>query len=205
MRGVTKRLGLTKLNAMHVRGMEAESTVDDIKDAVVESTGNWDEENKISELRPLGNDTLAATLTLKTEQGDKIIEDGFLRVGLVKCRVEKRLNVMKCQRCWAHDHYMENCKGPDRSGCCYKCRKKDHNAKECNSVSLTNKSYQQNVPNDTGGDQSGVFTETGNTDKKETKIVDKKQSMPSKIQRSNSLSETPKKETRHINRRQHPH
>ncbi|CAH1107107.1 unnamed protein product [Psylliodes chrysocephalus] len=111
--------------------MEADTTAEDIKNALTIATGKWEEDNKISELRPLGNDTLAATVTLKTEHADLIVEDGFLQVGLVKCRVEKRLTVMKCQRCWSHDHYTDHCTGPDRSNCCYKCGRSDHVAKEC--------------------------------------------------------------------------
>ncbi|CAH1107100.1 unnamed protein product [Psylliodes chrysocephalus] len=128
----TKRLGRAQLTAIHIRGMEADTTTD-IKNAVIEVTGTWDEENKLSELRPLSNDTLAATLTIKPGHADKILEEGTLRIGLVKCRIEKRLNITKCQRCWSHEHYSDKCTGPDRSKNCYRCGLSDHNFKECNN------------------------------------------------------------------------
>lgn len=127
----TRRLGMDKHIAIHVRGMEADVTVEDIKTAVTEITGTWEPENKLSELRPLGNDTLAATITVKSNQADKILEEGSIRVGLVKCRVEKRLNVRRCQRCWSYDHYSDACNGPDRSKNCFKCGQTDHSSKEC--------------------------------------------------------------------------
>lgn len=48
---------MDNFSTIHIRGMEADATV---KEAV----GTWEEDNKLSELRPLSNDTLAATLTL---------------------------------------------------------------------------------------------------------------------------------------------
>ncbi|CAH1107101.1 unnamed protein product [Psylliodes chrysocephalus] len=127
----TKRLGMEKRIAIHLRGMEADTTVEDIRQSVIEITGEWEEENKISELRPLSNDTLAATLMLKPSQSDMILEEGSLRVSLVKCRVEKRLNIRRCQKCWSYDHYADSCEGPDRSKDCFKCGKSEHSSKDC--------------------------------------------------------------------------
>lgn len=125
----SRRLGMDKNTAIHIRGMEAETTVDNIKSSVVDIVGIWEEENKLSELRPLSNDTLAATLTLKSNTAEKILQNGFLQVGLVKCRVEKRLNVQKCQKCWSYEHYTDRCIGPDSN--CFKCSMSDHNSKAC--------------------------------------------------------------------------
>lgn len=129
----TRRLGMEKSTALHLRGMEADTTIEDIKQSIIDITGKWEEDNKVSELRPLNNDTLAATLTLKSKDADKILEHGSIRVGLVKCRVEKRLNIRRCQKCWSYDHYSDTCNGPDRSKDCFKCGKSDHSSKDCNN------------------------------------------------------------------------
>lgn len=127
----TRRIGMEKSTALHLRGMEADTTLEDIKLSITEIIGKWEEENKISELRPLNNDTLAATITLSANDAEKVLKEGPIRIGLVKCKVEKRLNIRRCQRCWSHDHYSDACNGPDRSKNCFKCGQSDHSSKDC--------------------------------------------------------------------------
>ncbi|CAH1106749.1 unnamed protein product [Psylliodes chrysocephalus] len=124
----TRRLGMDNFSTIHIRGMEADATV---KEAIKDAVGTWEEDNKLSELRPLSNDTLAATLTLRTEQAEKLLREGFLRVGLGKCRLEKRLNIRRCPKCWSYEQEVDKCEGPDRSKQCFKCGLEDHSAKEC--------------------------------------------------------------------------
>ncbi|CAH1107098.1 unnamed protein product [Psylliodes chrysocephalus] len=127
----TKRLGIDRYETLHIRGLEADSTAEDIIQSIRETVGNWEEDNKLSELRPLNNDTLAATITLKSDYAETLTEQGFLRVGLVKCRLEKRLNIKRCIKCWSYEHTAEKCEGTDRSKHCFKCGGSDHSSKEC--------------------------------------------------------------------------
>lgn len=86
--------------------------------------------NKLRELRPLSNDTLVAILILKSNQAGGIMEECFLWVVPVKCRIEKILNIQKFQRCWSHDHYTDKCGWPDHSKNCFKCRMSEHSSKD---------------------------------------------------------------------------
>lgn len=70
----TKRLGIDRYETLHIRGLEADSTAEDIIQSIRETVGNWEEDNKLSELRPLNNDTLAATITLKSDYAETLIE-----------------------------------------------------------------------------------------------------------------------------------
>ncbi|CAH1098704.1 unnamed protein product [Psylliodes chrysocephalus] len=90
----------------------------------------------MGKLRPLSNDTLAAILPLKSNDADKILEKGSLQVGLVKCRVETRLNIRRCQKSWLYEHYSDTCNGPDRSNNCFKCGQSDNSSKESIAKSL---------------------------------------------------------------------
>lgn len=81
----TRRLGMGK----HASTLD----VDTIKKSNHWNNEQWEEDNKLRELQPLGNDTQVAILIIKHEQ-NKILEEGFLRVVLVKCRIEKKLHVM---------------------------------------------------------------------------------------------------------------
>ncbi|CAH1384965.1 unnamed protein product, partial [Tenebrio molitor] len=86
---------------------------------------------KVSDLRPNRNDTQAVTIVLRKEDAESILAEGYLRIGAVRCRAERRVETEKCRRCWAFDHKTVGCKGPDRRNACYKCGKVGHLAKEC--------------------------------------------------------------------------
>ncbi|KAG5861489.1 hypothetical protein JTB14_038427 [Gonioctena quinquepunctata] len=86
---------------------------------------------EIGEIRPLENDTFAVTITSPGHLPDKIRNLSHIRIGLVRCLIERRVKVDRCPRCWAYDHGKSTCQGPDRSGNCYRCGRPDHNAMDC--------------------------------------------------------------------------
>lgn len=114
---------------LHVRGMDAEAVKEDVTEAVKQRV-EWDDERwKITEMRPQANNTQAITLTIGTKEAKKILGDGILTVGMVRCQVEKRLRVDRCYKCWSYDNKATECKGPDRSRSCHKCGEDGHEAK----------------------------------------------------------------------------
>ncbi|KAG5873417.1 hypothetical protein JTB14_037836 [Gonioctena quinquepunctata] len=83
--------------------------------AIKKATQKESTECKISDTRPLQNNTLAATLSLQE----------YIAVLLLAER---------CIECWCFDHTRESCNGSDRSTSCFKCglAKPECNA-ECNA------------------------------------------------------------------------
>lgn len=49
----------------------------------------------------------------------------------MRCRLEKRLRVPRCTKCWSYDHRTDNCTGPERRENCYRCGKESHSSNEC--------------------------------------------------------------------------
>ncbi|CAH1107104.1 unnamed protein product [Psylliodes chrysocephalus] len=68
----------------------------------------------------MANNQMAATVTIPT-------------VGLVRCRLEKRLRVPRCARCWFYEHRTDKCQATERKESCFRCGKDGHIAKECDN------------------------------------------------------------------------
>nr|XP_023027497.1 uncharacterized protein LOC111515505 [Leptinotarsa decemlineata] len=113
--------------------MSGDAVKADIIRAVENATQSTNVVINISELRPYTNDTQTATLTMPKELANKLLSNEYIRVGLVRCRVEKRVRVPRCGKCWAHDHETNNCTGADRTKNCYKCGGSEHGVATCSN------------------------------------------------------------------------
>ncbi|KAG5891215.1 hypothetical protein JTB14_036132 [Gonioctena quinquepunctata] len=133
-------LGSRKLGSeetYHIRGMSSHTTKGDIIKAVKNIMGRWDEDCQVREIRPLQNDTLTATLTLLKDLLANITANELVRMGLVRCKLKKRVNVPKCGRCWSFSHSRDECNDPDGTKCCYKCGSTKHHTYLCNALRNT--------------------------------------------------------------------
>uniref|UniRef100_A0A6P7H103 Uncharacterized protein LOC114348998 n=1 Tax=Diabrotica virgifera virgifera TaxID=50390 RepID=A0A6P7H103_DIAVI len=85
-------------------------------------------------MRPFRGNTLAATVILTKQAADSILQRETVKVGIVRCQVEKRIRVPRCNRCWAFDHARDACAGPDRTGTCYGCGTTGHDTESCRAA-----------------------------------------------------------------------
>ncbi|CAG9833250.1 unnamed protein product [Diabrotica balteata] len=116
---------------IHIRGMAEDATTEEVIEAFQEQIGKWEDHYKIGKMRPLRGNTLATTIVIPARVAKILLSRDFLRVGVCRCRVEKRLKLKRCSRCWAYTHDTDKCRGPDRSGMCYRCGKSEHEAEKC--------------------------------------------------------------------------
>ncbi|XP_071056461.1 uncharacterized protein [Onthophagus taurus] len=125
-----KRIG-EEVDTIHVRGMDAIVDKAEVIEAIEAALGKKNVIVRMSELRPMRNNTQAVTLTLKKMDASDLMNKGPVRIGYTSCNLEKRLNVMRCSRCWEYGHETWRCKGTDRAKLCYRCGKKDHIVADC--------------------------------------------------------------------------
>jgi hypothetical protein len=118
------------METVHVRGLDATTGKEEVVAILEEKLGagkNW----RVSDLRPCRNNTHAATIVMRKQDADNILAEGSLRIGAVRCGVERRIATERCYRCWSFDHKAANCDGPDRSKTCYRCGVEGHEARDC--------------------------------------------------------------------------
>ncbi|KAF7273744.1 hypothetical protein GWI33_013563 [Rhynchophorus ferrugineus] len=65
----------------------------------------------IGTLRLVRANTQAVTVVTDETQAQQLLERRFISVGLVRCRVERRIDLARCARCWGYDQSQRECKG----------------------------------------------------------------------------------------------
>jgi hypothetical protein len=80
-----------KMETIHIRDFDALTQNEEVPRAVNSKIGTEPQNKtvKISELRPNRNNTQAATIIIKKEDVTKLMKDGYLKVGVVRCSLEK--------------------------------------------------------------------------------------------------------------------
>lgn len=118
-----------KVTTLHVRGMDAITTLEEVRVAI--ETASSTKEVEVKALRPMRNGNQAATVKVEEYKANRLINLGKIRIGLSICLIEERINATRCFRCWNFGHLAGDCSGPDRRSSCYRCGKDGHNRKEC--------------------------------------------------------------------------
>ena len=121
-----------EIEIIHIKGTDITTTTKDIITAMEKTTCALEENSfKIGNCRPNANNTLAVTVTLPKEMSKKLITEKTIRVGMVRCNVQKRIQMDKCRICWSYNHKEKDCNGPDRRRLCFRCGNEDHKSNEC--------------------------------------------------------------------------
>ena len=56
----------------------------------------------------------------------KLLKAAHIKIGWVSCRVRRKKELNRCYRCLGFGHIAANCRGPDRSRCCWRCGEEGH-------------------------------------------------------------------------------
>ncbi|XP_066251987.1 uncharacterized protein [Euwallacea similis] len=110
-----------RLEAVSIRGIDACATRQEVIQVLAEVIPGWTGVNYVSELRPMLNSMQAITLIAEKWVIKALEKERTIRIGMVRCHVERRIELPRCFRCWEYGLAGRKCKGTDRSGLCYRC------------------------------------------------------------------------------------
>ncbi|CAI6355619.1 unnamed protein product [Macrosiphum euphorbiae] len=119
-----------KSATVEIKDLETETSEDEVKNAVVKAT---DVAPNSIKLLPSFGGTKMAVVRLRDREAIELGRIGRLTVGLVRCRVKLRQQIVRCFRCHDFGHIRAKCSGADRSNLCMTCGDGDHEAKSCSS------------------------------------------------------------------------
>lgn len=122
---------LVDKTVLHIKELEATSTAEEIKKAILEIASIDPGGVEVGSIRPAFGGKLNATVLMPTKEAKKLVDLGKIKVGWTKCRILERQKNTKCFKCWEHGHTRQQCTGPDRQLLCLKCGNEGHKAAEC--------------------------------------------------------------------------
>lgn len=119
----TRSVGRTKV--LHILDIDKVTTQVKLEEAITMSGPDGD--FKILSMRPAREDTQNASVVVKEEVADEILEKGNVKIGWLKCRVRERVHIPRCYKCQELGHLKSEFNGPDRKNECLKCGEPSHN------------------------------------------------------------------------------
>ncbi|CAG9764433.1 unnamed protein product [Ceutorhynchus assimilis] len=98
---------------IHIRGVDAFIDIEEVKKALSENIQNINSKNyKLSELRPASDNTQVITLTINKIDAESLLAKGTIKIGLVRCKLKRRVRMNRCYRCWGYDHLQKGWNEP---------------------------------------------------------------------------------------------
>lgn len=108
-----------------VSGMDAITNKDKIENHLRQIQGVNGEIN-IASLRPGYANTQTAVVIVNKESAEQLNKIKYVRIGLPNCKIQQKVQIEKCYRCWGAGHNARECNGTDRSKSCLNCGEEGH-------------------------------------------------------------------------------
>ncbi|CAH1188762.1 unnamed protein product [Phyllotreta striolata] len=157
----------------HIRGIDEVTAKEEVEMAVKSALGR-DVEFTLSSLRPAAKKTQAITLIVDRSAAHRVTDR--IKIGVVNCLVEERINIEKCFKCWGIGHKAVDCKEEEKPNRCLRCGGEGHLTRTC-----------KNDPFCVTCNDSGHSTNSMNCPVARKALFDKRQ----QIRRNSGLMETP--------------
>lgn len=128
-------LGGEKDSVVFIRDIDELTTTEELLRCVKEQAEiKYPDRVMARSLKPASMGRQTTILTMEKEDARNLGTKSHVRVGLSSCRVEEKVQVKKCFRCWAFGHSVRDCTGQDRGNSCHKCGNKGHHKKDCKNL-----------------------------------------------------------------------
>ena len=75
--------------------------------------------------------SLTKFVLLEEEKALKLLKAAHIKIRWVSYKVRRKKKLDQCYRCLGFGHIAADCRGPDRSRCCWKCGAEGHTAGFC--------------------------------------------------------------------------
>ena len=72
-----------------------------------------------------------AYVLLEEARALKLLKGAYIKIGWVSYRVHRKKKVNRCFRCLGFGDIAADCRGPDRSRCCWRCGQEGHLVGSC--------------------------------------------------------------------------
>lgn len=116
---------------IQIRDMDEDTTEEEVKAALKGKIGEEANDCKVMLTRPNWRKQRTAIVEATEVSATKLLQEGKVRIGWIVCRIYKKTLITRCYKCLGYGHFKDQCNGPDRSNCCYRCGKPDHKAAAC--------------------------------------------------------------------------
>lgn len=128
--GASASILLSK-KVVHIKDMDEVTNKSEIVEAISRAAGAKREDFEVRAIRPAYGNKQNATIIMKDDDANRLIQTGRVKIGWTYCRILERKIDPRCYRCWEHGHLKAQCNGPNREGLCLKCVKAGHTANQC--------------------------------------------------------------------------
>lgn len=117
-----------------ITGMDAVTTVEEIKEALGKTLDTENSELKIS-LYVNKSGSGVATLSAPRTVASKILDIKTLTIGWCRCRVKEKITIVRCTNCLKVGHIAKACRSkPLKAPKCLNCTKEEHLARDCTNA-----------------------------------------------------------------------
>lgn len=133
---VKARVAGTSNNAdemtLNIRNLDTAVNAKEIEEAIKEALPGKAKVVHISGLRPTYGDTQSVTVKLDCKSANKLLKREFIKIEVVRAKVDERVQPLQWLKCWQYGHKSANCvKLNDRTNTCFKCGGLGHTKKDC--------------------------------------------------------------------------
>ena len=120
-----------KLKTLHIKDIESSVNKTEIEEILCNTSKIEKKDNlEVKSIRPDRSGNQTATVQMPEKEAMVLIKLGKLRIGLSRCRVQERINVEHCCKCWGYHNKADTCENDNRSEKCRNCAGTGHREKD---------------------------------------------------------------------------